>query len=344
MNEASLPILPTSVVGSHALPSWLYTAIEKIEAGEYGRTDAREAYDDAVDLAMADQLRAGVDIISDGEMRRWLFVQNFYSRISGISEEPLLRTVGPYGYDSPRRYRAVEKVSVPRGLGIVEEFAYARARSDAPLKATCPGPLTLSMHIRPGDVYPDRVALASEFAAIINSELRRLVDAGAEFIQIDEPSFAIVPGALTDWVDLCNACFDGVAAKTALHICFGNLASRPRGKREYRWMWPALADVRTGQLVLEFANREMVDAGLWAEVAEERELGAGVIDVKSFYVETPEDVAARVRLMLKAVPAERLWINPDCGFFTVPRWLAAQKLAAMVAGTRIVRRELTGQG
>ncbi len=342
MTDSSLPLLPTTVVGSHALPSWLYTVIEKIEAGEYGLTDTREAYNDAVDLAMADQTRAGVDIISDGEMRRWMFVQNFYDHITGIAEEPLLRTVGPYGYDSPRRYRAVEKVQVPDGLGIVEEFEYARSRTDAPLKATCPGPITLSMHIRPGSVYPDRVTMAAEFASIINSELRRLVEAGASLIQLDEPSFAIVPGALSEWVDLFNTCIEGVEAKTALHICFGNLASRPRGKREYEWMWPALLDAKADQLVLEFANRELVDVGLWREVAEERELGAGIIDVKSFYIETADDVAERIRRFLQFVPAEKLWINPDCGFFTVPRWLTALKLNSMVAGTRIVRRELTG--
>ena len=135
-------------------PAGCTPVIEKIEAGDYGLTDTREAYSDAVDLAMADQTRAGIDIISDGEMRRWMFVQNFYDHITGIVEEPLLRTVGPYGYDSPRRYRAVEKVQVPDGLGIVEEFKYARSRTGAPLKATCPGPITLSMHIRPGSVYP----------------------------------------------------------------------------------------------------------------------------------------------------------------------------------------------
>ena len=143
-------------------------------------------------------------------------------------------------------------------------------------------------------------------------------------------------------MELFNACIEGVEAKTALHICFGNLASRPRGKREYGWMWPALFDAKADQLVLEFANRELVDVGLWREVAEERELGAGIIDVKSFYVETADDVAERIRRFLEFVPAEKLWINPDCGFFTVPRWLAVLKLNSMVAGTKLVRRELTG--
>ena len=143
-------------------------------------------------------------------------------------------------------------------------------------------------------------------------------------------------------MELYNACVDGVDAKLALHVCFGNLGSRPRGKRRYAWMLPELLEARADQFVFEFANREMVESDLWKEFSIDRELGAGIIDVKSFYVETPEDVAERIREMLEYVPAEKLYINPDCGFFQVPRWLANLKLQAMVAGTRIVRKELSG--
>ena len=117
MTETSGVLLPTTVVGSHATPSWLLTAIDEIDNGNYGRTDVRETFDDAVNMAILDQERAGVDIISDGEMRRWYFVQSFYRRMSGLAEEPPLRKVGLYGYDSPQRYRAVGKVTVPEGLG-----------------------------------------------------------------------------------------------------------------------------------------------------------------------------------------------------------------------------------
>jgi 5-methyltetrahydropteroyltriglutamate--homocysteine methyltransferase len=173
-------------------------------------------------------------------------------------------------------------------------------------------------------------------------ELKTLVEAGADFIQIDEPSFAVIPGSITDWIDLYNACVDGVDAKLALHICFGNLTSRPRGKRSYRWMFPEILNARADQLVLEFANREMSESGLWGELGIDMELGAGVVDIKSFYVETPEDVAERIRLLLEHVPAERLYLNPDCGFFQLPRWLSYLKLEALVAGTKIVRSELAG--
>ena len=164
--------------------------------------------------------------------------------------------------------------------------------------------------------------------------------AGADLIQLDEPSFAVIPGALRDWVDLYNACVEGVSAKLALHVCFGNLGSRPRGKRLYSWMMPDILDANADQLVFEFANREMAEIGLWKEFGIEKELGAGLVDVKSFYVETPEDVAERIRETLKYVPPEKLYINPDCGFFQLPRWLSYLKLEAMVAGAKIVRREL----
>ena len=340
MTDVTLPNLPTTVIGSQAMPSWLWTAVGEIEKGNYGETDIRETLDDAVNIAIMDQERAGVDIISDGEMRRWYFVQSFYRRMSGLEEEPPLRKVGLYGYDSPKRYNTVGKVTIPAGLGIVEEFKYASTRTNRPIKVTCPGPLTLTMHIRPGEGYGSRLELAWEFAAVINAELKSLVEAGADYIQLDEPSFAVIPGQVKEWVDLYNASVDGVNAKLALHVCFGNLGSRPRGKRTYKWMFPELLEVNAEQLVLEFANREMSESDLWTEFGVDKELGAGVVDVKSFYVEKPEDVAERIRTLLKHVEPERLYVSPDCGFFQIPRWLAYLKLEAMVAGTEIVRQEL----
>ena len=139
MTDKTLPLLPTTVIGSYAMPGWFWTALGEIDEGNYGETDIRETYDDAVNIAMLDQERAGVDIISDGEMRRYYFVQSFYRRMTGLIERPPLRKVGLYGYDSPPRFIAREKVTVPQGLGIVEEFKYAREHTSTPIKATCPG-------------------------------------------------------------------------------------------------------------------------------------------------------------------------------------------------------------
>ena len=334
------PILPTSVVGSYATPSWLFTAIQEMDKGNYGETDINETFNDAVKVAISDQEQAGIDIISDGEMRRWHFVQSFYKKMTGIEREPDLRKIGVYGYDSPARYKAVSKIEVPEGLGIIEEFDYLKTQTDLPVKMTCPGPLTLTIHVRPGNIYKNRIDMAWELADVIYQELKSLVEKGATFIQIDEPSFAIIPGEMDDWIDLYNATVKGVNAKLALHVCFGNLGSRPRGKRQYEWMFPKLLDANAEQLVLEYANREMIEADLWSKYDIPNELGAGVVDIKSFHVETPEDVAERIRILLKHTDPEKMSINPDCGFFQLPRWLAYKKLQALVAGTQIVRSEL----
>jgi len=344
---AALPLLPTHVVGSHGFPGWFWTALDKIKAGEYGATDTREAFEDATQLAIRDQERAGVDIICDGEMRRFFFVQTFYGRMEGLEPLDPLRKTGLYAYDSVPRYRATRRIAVPAGLGTVDEFRYLRTQTDRPTKATCPGPVTLSIHVqtRRGDgIYDgDRLALCWDLVPAVNAELRALAAAGADWIQIDEPSAAIVPGQINEYVRMFNACVEGVRAKIGYHVCFGNLLSRPRGKRSYRWMFPALQGCRCDQFVFEYANREMAEIEMWKEVGVDREVACGVVDVKSFYMETAEDVAERIRACLDAVPAERLSLVPDCGFFAVPRWVAFEKLTRLVAGARLVRRELAGE-
>jgi 5-methyltetrahydropteroyltriglutamate--homocysteine methyltransferase len=337
-------LLPTTVVGSHAYPSWFLTALEEIKQGRYGITDEHETFDDAVNTAILDQERAGVDIISDGEMRRWYFVQSFYQHMQGLELQPELRKVGVYGYDMPPRYRPVEPIAMPHGLGIVDEFRYARQVATRPLKVTCPGPLTLGIHIQLHDtaVYKDRLELSWEFAGVVNRELKALVAAGADFVQIDEPSYAIIPGTAKDYLELYNAAVEGVQAKIALHICFGNLGSRPRGPRRYAPLFPTFHQARADQFVLEFANREMKEIEQVQEFCGEREVGLGVVDIKSFYLEPAEEIAARIREALQYVAPEKVFINPDCGFFQLPRWLSVLKLRRMVEATQIVRRELSG--
>ena len=341
----ALPLLYTHVMGSHGFPAWLWTALDKIKAGGYGQTDIKETFDDATQLAIRDQERAGIDVICDGEMRRFFFVQTFYGKMDGLEPLEPLRKTGLYAYDSVPRYRPLRKVTVPKGLGTVEEFRYLATQTDKPLKATCPGPVTLSIHVqtRPGDAYGgDRLALCWDLVPAVNAELKALAQAGAEWIQLDEPSAAIVPGQIGEYVKMFNACVEGVRAKIGYHACFGNLLSRPRGKRSYRWMFPHLLDCKCDQFVFEYANREMAEIDMWRQIGVDREVACGVIDVKSFYVETPDDVAERVRLCLAAIPAERLSLVPDCGFFAVPRWLAAEKLKRLTAGAAVARRQLAG--
>ena len=335
-----LPLLPTTVVGSHGLPGWIHHALEGVEADRFGPTDLRELYDDAVRLAVDDQITAGIDVITDGEMRRWKFIQGFYSRMTGIEAQGPLRRLGPEGYDSVPRYEAKTRIEVPHGLGIVEEFKHLRSITPHAVKATCPGPATLSIHIRERpSVYRDRLELANEFVPAINAELHALVEAGATYIQLDEPSYSIL-GSAEAAVELFNRCVAGVQARIALHVCFGNLASRPRFERTYAPLFPAIMDARADELVFEFANRELREIDLVAQIAEAKDVAVGIVDVKSFHVEPPELVASRLRAALAHAPAERVRVVPDCGFFAVPRWLAVRKLKALVDGTAIVRAEL----
>jgi len=338
---SELPILPTTVVGSHGKPGWWHACKDLQARGEWGLYDLEELLTDAVDIAILDQERAGVDIITDGESRRLDgYVDGYYSIIDGIRALPVARQAGPWGYDQQTRYEAIGKIQAPTGLGIVQEYTYLRDHTQKPTKVTCAGPLTFGSRIRPNNVYKDTVAIAEEFAYVINAELKALVEAGARFIQLDEPARGNVAGA--EMARLFNMATEGVEAKLALHICFGNRFGRARFKRSYSDYFPGVLEARTDQFVLEFASREMAEIEKWKEWYDGRELGAGIIDVKSFHPESPADVAERLRTVLRYAAADKVYINPDCGFGWSPRNMAVGKLHAMVAGTRMVRQELTG--
>ena len=339
MND--LPLLPTAVVGSHAKPGWWHACKDLVEQGHWGQGDLDELLDDAVDVAILDQERAGVDIITDGESRRLDgYVDSYYAIIQGIRPVEAARRAGPWGYDQQTRYRAVEKIRAPTGLGIVKEFEYLVAHTNKHTKATCAGPLTFASRIRPGETYGSTVDVAHEFAHVINDELRGLVTAGATFIQIDEPARGNVTGE--EMARLFNMATEGVQAKLAFHICFGNRFGRARFRRSYSSYFPGVLEARADQFVLEFASRELAEIGMWKKWNDGRELGAGLIDVKSFYPETPEDVAMRVREVLRYAEPDKVYVNPDCGFGWSPRYMAVAKLKAMVAGVQIVRDELNG--
>jgi len=343
--DMNQPLLTTSVIGSYAWPAWLHTALAAAQRGEMGPDDLIDTQNDAVDMALRDQEDAGVDIITDGEMRRvGFFTAEFYGHMSGLREVPPRRKIGVGGHDQRESYEAVEPIAAPDGLGLSEEFEYVRTRTQLPLKVPCPGPFTLAGRIKPGTVYNDRIEVAYVLSAIINRELKALVAAGVTFLQLDEPSYAVhsQKHAPEEFVRLFNQTVAGVDAKITLHLCFGNYLGRPVAKRTYRPLFPHILDTHTDQLALEFANREMAEVELWQEFASEKELAAGVVDVKNYYVETPEDVAQRVRRVLKVVSPEKLSLTPDCGFSQTARWAARAKLKALVDGVRIVRQELNG--
>lgn len=338
-----LPLIPTSVIGSYAWPSWLHLALKAAEDGLIGEEDMREAQQDAVDTALRDQEDAGVDIITDGEMRRvGFFTAEFYSHMSGLREVGQKRKSGVAGHDQREKYEAVEPLGAPDGLGLMAEYDYVKTRTQRPIKMPIPGPFTLAGRIQPGSIYKDRIDVAYALAELVNAELKALVAAGVDFIQLDEPSYAVHSSTPAEFVKLFNQTVEGVKAKISIHLCFGNFVGRPVAKRTYRPLFPHILDMKVDQYALEFANREMAEIGLWQEFGSEKEVAAGLVDVKNYYVETPEDVAERIRIALRHIPAEKLTITPDCGFSQTARWAARAKLRSMVAGTEIVRRELEG--
>jgi 5-methyltetrahydropteroyltriglutamate--homocysteine methyltransferase len=337
---APLPLIPTAVVGSHGKPGWWFAAVKALERGEFGPADLDEMFDDAADTAIRDMERAGIDIITDGEVRRLDgYVDSYYAIIKGIEPLPVRRKAGPWGYDQQTRYEAVGRIETPPGgLGIIKEFEYLRAHTARHTKATCAGPLTFGSRIHPGRVYKGVVDVAERFAEVINRELKGLVAAGATFIQLDEPARGNVSGE--EMARLFNLATDGVAAKLAFHICFGNRFGRSRFLRSYEPYFPGILDARADQFVLEFAGRELSEIALWKKYGDGRELGAGVVDVKGFNPDTPEDVARRIRKILEVCPPDKLTVNPDCGFGWSPRYMCNEKLRGLAAGAALVRKEI----
>jgi 5-methyltetrahydropteroyltriglutamate--homocysteine methyltransferase len=343
--------LRTSVVGSHARPSWFVAGIAAAERGEFGPVDLAEMLDDAVDLALRDQEDAGIDLVSDGEMRRaGFFTAEFYRHVTGVRPLNADRLLGAGGHDQQHRFEVLEPIEAPDGLGVIGEFRYAAARARRPLKITLPGPYTLSGRLRtgPGEVYETRDAAAEAFVPILRTELEGLVAAGATHIQIDDPSPAIHPDAPSDFAALFNAAVEPIVGHVRLgaHLCFGNYLGRPLARRTYRPVLDAMLGFRVDELVLEFANREMAEVAILGEIAAAgRDVAAGVVDVKNYHLESADEVAERVDAVLAAgVPAHRLTLVPDCGFSQTARWATLAKLRALVAGRDLASGRATATG
>lgn len=348
ITSGALPLIPTTVCGSHGLPAWLHLVREAAAAGRLGPVDLQECYDDAVRIAMRDQVETGIDVISDGEMRRVTFIRGFYDRLAGIRALPVPRRIGPPNYDSHCPYEVVDRVTAPSGLGIVDEFRFARPHAERPMRVAVPGPITLLMPLRRGGPYASEDTLIADLIEIVRAEVRALVAAGCDFIQIDEPNYVMaagkhrtVKGEAGPMVEALNASLAEVRVKTALHVCFGNAHNNSfASPRRYRALYPRLLDAHVSQFVFEYANREMSEIELWGEFPSDKEVAVGVVDVKAFRVETPEEIVERARLALRYIAPERLWLVPDCGLWETPRWIGLAKLRSMVEAARVLRREL----
>jgi 5-methyltetrahydropteroyltriglutamate--homocysteine methyltransferase len=365
--------LRTTVIGSYPFPGWLEFAVEHLDS--FGPADRTELQDDAVIAAIHDQMAAGLDVITDGEQTRLDFNLSFYGFLEGLELEGTPpRRFGPPAHDQRGKHQVVGELKAPRGLGAVEEFKrlkrlfqssgangrtpialtdkvkdkaldYGAVLNQSPitLKASVPGPYTLSGRLLPNEQYSDRYALTEALLPLVKKELEDLVAAGCREITVDEPSMSCYAHKEDParFVDIFNRTIESVAGKTHLstHLCFGNYKARAVGLRHYAPMFPTFLDFKVDEIHVEMASREFAEIELISQIAERCDVAVGIIDVKSYYIETPDDVAERVRLCLKHAPAERLSFAPDCGLSQTARWAAKQKLKNMCEGVKIVRAE-----
>lgn len=339
-----MPDLSTTVIGSYPFPGWLEFASQHLD--RFGADDLAELLDDAVTAAIHDQVAAGLTMITDGEQTRLDFNLSFYGHLSGIATEPAPpRRFGPPAHDQRGRHQITGQLGAPRGLGCVAE--YERLKRLAPagltLKVSVPGPYTLSGRLQPNAEYPDRWAVTEALLPVVRAELEALAAAGCRHICVDEPSMSCY-GWREDpcrLVDIFNRTVDPVAARCSIytHLCFGNYKARAVAPRRYAPLFPAFLDLHVHEMHVEMASREFAELELIEKIAERMDVCVGVIDVKSYYIETAEDIAARVRLSMKHAPLSKLSFAPDCGLSQTARWAARRKLKAMVDGCRMVRRE-----
>ena len=338
--------LRTTVIGSYPFPGWLEYATGHLE--EFGEADVEEMRKDAVIAAIHDQVRAGLDVITDGEQTRYDFNLSFYGRLQGIGTTPYSpRRFGPPAHDQRGKYPVTGTIASGHGLGAVAEFKLLQtvAPPGLVLKTSVPGPYTLSGRIEPGGAYKSRWDVTEALIPIVRAELEQLVEAGCQEVTLDEPSMSCY-GYREDPRRFLKIFAETVRpivgqCRLSTHLCFGNYKGRAVAPRRYAPLFPAFFELPVDEIHLEMASREFAEIEVIGEIAKhEIDVAVGIIDVKNYYVETPVDVAERVRRCLQYAPAERLSFAPDCGLSQTARWAARQKLANLVEGVRVVRREL----
>ena len=340
-----LPLLPTSLVGSYAQPGWL---INRERLGE--RLPPRvlldalwqippaalaEAQNDATILALEDQHRAGVDIVTDGEMRRESYSNRFANALNGVDLD----------HPGEAMDRTGKMVPVPRVTGEISRrepvevpfIAFLKQHTDRPIKITLPGPFTMAQQAQ-NDYYPDTASLAMAYADAVNAELRDLFAAGVDIVQLDEPYVQARPEAAREYaVAAIDRAVAGATGPTVLHVCFGygkHVADKPAG---YAFL-EELDGCRADEISIECAQPRLKMELL--QYLPNKKVHVGVIDLRDLTPESPELVAERIRAALEFFPAERMVIAPDCGMKYLPRDVAYSKLANMVLGRNIVRSEL----
>ena len=339
-------LLPTTVVGSYPQPDWLINRemlskmVPRTRVKELWRVAPEfleQAQDDATLLAIRDMERAGIDIITDGEMRRESYSNRFATALEGMDNEK----------PGVIRSRAGAETLVPRVVARLRrtepverrDMEFLRRNTAFAAKITLPGPFTMAQQAK-NEFYKDDEEMAMDLAAAVNAEALDLQAAGADVIQLDEPWLRNDPEAAKRYaVRVINRALEGITVPTVVHLCFGYAAVVPGQKPTGYSFLPGLADSRARQISIEAAQPKL-DLGVLSDLAGKK-IMLGVLDLGDHSIETPETVATRIRAGLKYVPAENLIPAPDCGMKYLPRDVAFGKLKALAEGARIVRAELS---
>jgi len=340
-------LLPTSLVGSYPQPEWLIDReklskqVPRVRMHDLWLIPEKHleaAQDDATLLAIRDQERAGLDIITDGEQRRESYSNRFATALEGIDLDKPGTTINRTGKTIPVP-RVAGKITRKHPVE-VRDVKLLRANTDRTIKATVPGPFTMGKQAQ-DDFYGSEEAVAMDYAAAVNEEIKDLFAAGADIVQIDEPWMQQHPEKARQYgLKTLARALDGVTGTIAIHLCFGYaqvVHEKPTG---YSFL-AELENAPVHQVSIEAAQPKL-DLSVLKQLPS-KTIILGVIDLGDLTVERPETVADRIRAALKVVPAERLVIAPDCGMKYLPRPVAFAKMKAMVEGTKMVRKELTGQ-
>ncbi len=340
-------MLETTVVGSYPQPDWLIdraklgSKVPRVRAPEIWRVEQQfleQAQDDATLIAIRDMERAGIDIITDGEMRRESYSNRFATALEGVDIDNPGTTINRTGARSvvPRIAGPIKRTRPVE----LRDIQFLKKNTSRKTKITLPGPFTMAQQAQ-DDYYKDEEALAMAFAAAVNEELRELVAAGADVVQIDEPWLqARAERAARYGVKAINRALQGIPGTTVVHLCFGYAAAVKEKPSGYSFL-PQLADTIAQQISIEAAQPKL-DLEVLKELSNKKVM-LGVIDLGTNEVETPQAVAERIRAGLKFVPADRLVLAPDCGMKYLPRAVAFSKLKSLAEGAALVRRELLGQ-
>ena len=337
--------LLTTVVGSYPQPEWLIdrtalasASVPRIRMSDLWRIPAEHleaAQDDATLVAIRDMERAGVDIITDGEIRRESYSNRFATALEGVDIDQPGQIIGSSGRSTPvprvvgpiRRVRPVQ----------VRDVQFLRAHTDHLIKATVPGPFTMAQQAQ-NDYYPDRERLAMDYATCVNEEVKALFAAGADVVQLDEPWLRTNPEEARAYaVSVINKALEGVNGTTALHLCFG-YAAIVQGKPSRYAFLTELEDSAVQQISIEAAQPNL-DLAVLKEFSS-KTIILGVLNLSDMQIESPESIAAKLREALRYVPPERLMVAPDCGMKYLPRTVAYQKLRTMTLGAAIVRESI----